>query len=662
MPKINVLPREVAELIAAGEVVERPSSVVKELLENSIDAGATKITLEIKNGGITFIRITDNGCGIAAEDVPTAFISHATSKISSGDDLNAIYTLGFRGEALASIAAVSRTEMMTRRHEDETGTRCVVEGGEIIQCEDVGCPKGTTVIVRDLFYNTPARMKFLKKDVSEANNVAGVIDRIALSHPEISVRFIRDGKETVFTPGDGKLESAVYQIFGKEFLDGLIPVKYASDGIEISGFTSKPTSARPNRSMQFFFINGRFVKTGTGAAALSEAYKNSIIAGKFPYCVLNISLIPETVDVNVHPAKTEVRFANEKTVFNTIYYAVKNALDGDHSHVHHALDKPPKSALTNYNKILQSGTQLKLNAERLNKTAAENPFIKRNGFFAEQTAAEFKKSYGQDKNDDENIFFFDDSSSKKREPPPEREFDFLTDAPKKAEKKPEEKPERTAEEKDIAAPESRIEKPAEKEPDIVCAVDDMPHEFRVIGEAFKTYIIVEQDDKIIIIDKHAAHERIIFEELKKREGGAERQILLTPVTVTLSKEEYSAVLENTDVLEKSGFSVGDFGGGAVLVSECPVILCGENIADSVMELAGYLAENKNIMVPEKIDWIYHSTACRAAVKAGDFTSDYEMNEFVKKLFSMPDIKCCPHGRPVMIEMTRREMEKSFGRV
>ena len=327
MPKINVLSKQLAELIAAGEVVERPASVIKELLENSIDAGADTVTVEIRNGGISYMRITDNGCGISRDDIRNAFVSHATSKIADADDLNSIMTLGFRGEALASISAVARVEVMTATPEENIGTRYVIESGEEILCDDAGCPKGTTIIVRDLFYKTPARMKFLKKDVTEANAVAGVVDRIALSHPEVSIRFIREGKQVLITSGKGDLHTCIREVFGKDFAQTLIPASAETNGVKISGFVSKPVAARPNRNMQFFFINNRLIKTGTGSAALSEAYKNSIMVGKFPSCVLNIELDPSLVDVNVHPAKTEVRFSDERMIFNAVYYACKNALD-----------------------------------------------------------------------------------------------------------------------------------------------------------------------------------------------------------------------------------------------------------------------------------------------------------------------------------------------
>ena len=341
------LPKSVADLIAAGEVVERPSSVVKELLENSIDAGAKKITVEIRRGGIQYIRVTDDGCGIAREDVRNAFVSHATSKVRAQEDLNRIATLGFRGEALASAAAVSRVEVMTRTPDAPVGTHYCIEGGEETLLDDAGCPVGTTLIVRDLFYNTPARMKFLKKDVVEANAVAGVVDRIALSHPQVSVRFIREDKQTLLTPGDGNLKSTVYAVFGREFLSGLLPASYSCDGVTVEGLISKPGASRPNRSMQFFFLNGRFIKTGTGSAALSEGYKHAIMVGKFPACVLNITVPNYLVDVNVHPAKIEVRFANEKTIFNAVYYAVKNALEGDRSKAHMHL-KPHAQAVQNF--------------------------------------------------------------------------------------------------------------------------------------------------------------------------------------------------------------------------------------------------------------------------------------------------------------------------
>lgn len=643
MPKILRLPKALAERIAAGEVVERPASVVKELLENSIDAGAHKITLEIERGGVRYIRVTDDGCGIAREDIRNAFVSHATSKISSQNDLDAIATLGFRGEALASAAAVARVEMITRTAQETIGTRYCIEGGEEILLDDAGCPQGTTLIVRDLFYNTPARMKFLKKDVTEANAVAGVVDRIALSHPQVSIRFIREGKETLCTPGDGQLDSTVYAVFGKDFLSGLIPVEYTCDGIRVNGYTSKPIAARQSRSMQFFFLNGRYIKTGTGTAALAEAYKHSVMVGKFPACVLNITVPNNMVDVNVHPAKIEVRFANEKPVFNAVYYGVKNALDGDCSKTHPALRQNTACAIRNFYSMVGE--------EKPKQVSFREMPQKQEDFFVHTKvprAAVAEKVLVPNESLKQEKPSLTIASPMER-PAAEEDYSFL------AKKRPD-----AAAIQPSAAPVPETAVPNISEPE-ESASPEIP-EFRVIGEAFNTYIFVETDNKIWIIDKHAAHERMLYEQLKAGGEGKASQMLLAPVTITLRKEEYSAVLENTQLLADSGFAVSDFGTGTVAVTECPIILDAGDAAAAIEEFAAYLCKARQELVSEKMDWIYHNTACRAAIKAGDFTSEYERQKFTQKLLSMPDIRTCPHGRPVMIEMTRREMEKSFGRV
>lgn len=643
MPNINILPKHIAELIAAGEVVERPSSIVKEIMENAIDAGADKITLEIKRGGITYIRITDNGCGIDRDNIRKAFISHATSKISTADDLNAICTLGFRGEALASIAAVSRVEVMTRGEGEEVGTRYCIEGGEETLLDDAGCPKGTTLIVRDLFYNTPARMKFLKKDVSEGNAVAAVVDRIALSHPEVSIRFIRDSKDVLFTSGDGKLENAIYKTFGKDFASTLIPCDYELEGVRVSGFISKPFNARPNRMMQYFFLNDRFIKTRTGMVALEEAYKNSIMVGKFPACVLNIHIAPGAVDVNVHPSKTEVRFANEKLIFNAVYYCAKSALQqGDTRVQANFKQKVGRQFMPKPNE----GRQIKIYEQQLEQVKKES--LPKEDFWGKTTSEEFVKLSEPKKT--EKITFNDSSefSLKKDEEP-----DLIPVFKPVEEAKPP-----VIETVEEAVPEAKAEQPASE----VEEVKPEPEPYRVIGEAFKTYILVEQGKKLLIIDKHAAHERMLFEKLRANNGEIETQMLLAPVTVTLSKEEYSAVLDNLELLDKAGYRVEDFGGGMVIVSECPTAVADADLAEVVMELAGYLVNNRRELIPEKLDWIYHSTACRAAIKAGDKTSEYELEKFVEKLLNDPDIRYCPHGRPVLIEMSKYEIEKNFGRV
>lgn len=656
MPKIKVLPKEIAELIAAGEVVERPASVIKELMENAIDAGSSSVTVEIKNGGITYIRVTDNGCGISREDIRNAFISHATSKISTRDDLYAIGTLGFRGEALASIAAVSNVEVLTRTTEEETGTRYCISAGEETLVDDAGCPFGTTIVVRDLFFNTPARMKFLKKDVSEANAVAGIVDKIALSNPDVSIRFIREGKSALFTSGSGDLKTAAYEIFGKDFADGLIEADYSFESVKISGLVSKPTKSRPNRNMQFFFVNGRLVKSGTVSAALSEAYKNSIMVGKFPYCVLNITTAPGLVDVNVHPAKIEVRFANERTVFSAVYYAAKNALE-------HRDEAPkvtiPRTAQTElFEPVRPKTEQMRLpekqpdfwnrmssseyrSAQQPEKPTYQQPVAREDII---TVASPDKKPETAD-SEPSTIQHFLDAQRAKKEETAVIEADIRPELSEKAATLPDEKPEETARALDTAVDEKPAELPV-----------------TVIGEAFKTYIIVQQGESIFLVDKHAAHERMLFNELVKNDSKRSTQMLLTPITVTLSKEEYSSVLDNLDMLMQAGFAVEDFGYSVVIVRECPMEISADEVADVVAELAGYLVENRQKLISEKKEWLFSLMACKAAIKGGMYTTEYERELFIKRLFASPEIRYCPHGRPVMIEIARRELEKNFGRV
>lgn len=656
MPKIKVLPKEIAELIAAGEVVERPASVIKELMENAIDAGSSSVTVEIKNGGITYIRVTDNGCGISREDIRTAFISHATSKISTRDDLYAIGTLGFRGEALASIAAVSNVEVLTRTTEEETGTRYCISAGEETLVDDAGCPLGTTIVVRDLFFNTPARMKFLKKDVSEANAVAGIVDKLALSNPDVSIRFIREGKSALFTSGSGDLKTAAYEIFGKDFADGLIEADYSFESVKISGLVSKPTKSRPNRNMQFFFVNGRLVKSGTASAALSEAYKNSIMVGKFPYCVLNITTAPGLVDVNVHPAKIEVRFANERTVFSAVYYAAKNALE-------HRDEAPkviiPRTAQTElFEPVRPKTEQMRLpekqpdfwnrmsSSEYRSAQQPERPTYQQSAAREDiiTVASPDKKPETAD-SEPSTIQHFLDAQRAKKEETAVIEADIRPELSAEAATLPNEKPEEMARALDAAVDEKPAELPV-----------------TVIGEAFKTYIIVQQGESIFLVDKHAAHERMLFNELVKNDSKRSTQMLLTPITVTLSKEEYSSVLDNLDMLMQAGFAVEDFGYSVVIVRECPMEISADEVADVVAELAGYLVENRQKLISEKKEWLFSLMACKAAIKGGMYTTEYERELFIKRLFASPEIRYCPHGRPVMIEITRRELEKNFGRV
>lgn len=636
MARINVLPKEIYQLIAAGEVVERPSSVVKEMIENSLDAGAKNITIEIKNGGSTYIRITDDGCGIERDDVRKVFISHATSKISKKDDLNSIATLGFRGEAMASISAVSKVELLTKAENEEIGTRYEIAGGEELEFDDAGCPNGTTIVVRDIFFNTPARMKFLKKDVTEGNQVAGIVDRMAISHPEISFRFIRDGKQVLITSGNGDLKSTVYSVLGKEMSDSLMSVDYSFNDMRITGFVSKPTASRKSRAGQYFYINNRIVKSKTAMAALEQAYKNTIMVGRFPACVLNIELNPAQVDVNVHPAKTEVRFANEKPIFDLVYYAVKTAIEND-------------------------------------RTVKEVEF-KENPIYRQESKNVYQN------NDNKSFQAKFDFFKKKDEPPSQqviktkpRENFWQVEAPKPEYKiardeKPKPRVDINIEYEEPEENSTAKSKDAPKEWDIekVVITDEKDNEnvipnFKLIGEAFKTYLIVEIENELYFIDKHAAHERMNFERFKAQ-ATVETQMLLAPVVVNLTKDEFIAISENVELIKKCGFELEEFGESQIIVRAIPSLVDGDSVKDLMLEIAQKLLEHKTDILPDKIDWIYHSASCRGAVKAGDYTSRQEQEMFVKKLLSMPNIRFCPHGRPVFIKMSKYDIEKQFGRV
>lgn len=703
MGVINVLDKHIAELIAAGEVVERPSSVIKELVENSIDAGAKNITVEIKNGGTTFMRVADDGCGIYRDDIKKAFLRHATSKVKTANDLDMISTLGFRGEALASISAVSRLQVITKNENEEIGSCYEIEGGDEISLEEAGCPTGTTFVIRDLFYNIPARSKFLKKDVAEGNAVSALMDKIVLSHPEVAFTFIRDGKQVLRTFGDGKLLSAIYSVFGKDFAKGLIPVDYTLDSVTVKGYISKPINSRPNRNMQNFFINGRFVKTRTGMAALEEAYKGSIMVGKFPSAVLQLTVPYEIIDVNVHPAKIEVRFINERPVFDAIYHAVKTALQqGDERKQVHfkentafneikkvnpfnnaqavfakaentPAEKPIKpieriepvlknSETKPYNPFdeldLKDEKPKPVSIDNLKMSDSSNPFdiyskqaIKRNSEL-ENKKAEFSK---QKLEKAEQLIL---KATQQEESLPKQEItvDDLT-----AEST--ETPIETEVSKEEVKPLKEI---SENNTDNNDALTELPKEqtkLRFLGEAFNTYIIVEKNDnEVLIIDKHAAHERIIYEKLKADSGSANVQYLLTPITVTLDKIDYDAAVSNLDMFAKCSFDVEDFGNGTLLVRSAPQYLAATEIADCITEMSGYIASGKKDIYTEKMDWFYHNVSCRSAIKAGNKSTVQELMDIAWTLEKNPQIKYCPHGRPICIVMTKYEIEKQFGRL
>lgn len=673
MAKINVLSKHIAELIAAGEVVERPASVVKELMENSIDAGATSVTVEIRNGGVTYIRITDNGCGIEHEDVPKAFISHATSKIADENDLNSIFTLGFRGEALASISAVSRTELITRAENESNGTSFAIEGGVQTRYEQAGCPLGTTIIVRDLFFNTPARMKFLKRDVSEANAVAEVVDRIALSNPRVSIRFIREGKQALITPGDGKALSAIYAVFGRAFADSLVEVNYELDGIKVEGYVCKPAFSRPSRSMQYFFLNGRHIKSRSCMASMENAYKNSIMVGKFPSCVLNIKLDPNFVDVNVHPAKTEVRFSDERRVSSAVYYAVKSAIEISDTPVTVNVAKvaeKTRAAASQLFLAVEDDTPVSPavkpavpSAQTITYTEKSGPLSakpqpsavpeKKKDFWTNLPSSEFRArvSAPQTKNVVVNNSEEPDLISSYKVKP------AVTSQPAAQYKKAETKPSAPVP-KEYTPPSHNFVPVRTKEQE-----EDITKPLRLLGEAFKTYIICEYDNKVYFIDKHAAHERVIYNKIKKAaQNNVASQVLLAPVTVTLNKNDYNTVLENLDVFSKAGYLVEDFGSGVVIVRECPMLISGDDIEDTVVEIASYLVQNKTNVESEKIDRIHHTSACKAAIKAGYKNSTAEMKVLAEQVLYDDEIRYCPHGRPVLIEMSKYDLEKQFGRI
>lgn len=643
MNRIQVLPKSVAEKIAAGEVVERPASAVKELLENAIDAGANVLTLEIKNGGVRFIRVTDNGGGIPAEDVATAFLRHATSKVQKDADLEAIGTLGFRGEALASIAAVSRVELITRTADELEGSRITLEGGEVSEQGAAGCPQGTTIVVRDLFYNTPARMKFLKKDVTEGNAVRAVAERLALSHPEISVKFLKEGKEELHTPGDGRLLSAIHAVLGRDFARDLLDVEYELGGVRVTGYVLKPVSARANRNMQLFFLNGRLVKSRTTMAALEQAYRGSIMVGRFPGCVLHIALPPVLVDVNVHPAKTEVRFADEHAVFEAVYYAVKNAI----------AEKDPRPAL----KLPE--TETTRSAPFASPSGSQLHFASGKGSTAGVLHMGVATAYTPVAHGRIDVTVDDD------ELPPRKTGDSeslpFTAPPAEETTVPEAEKPADTHPTEIVREETAAQITV-VEPSVPAMVEEGEPEpaFRVIGQCFGTYILVEQGETLYLIDKHAAHERILYEELK-RQGQAASQLLLAPRTVTLAREEYAAVLENSAVLRDAGFDVDDFGGATVVVRAAPVYLREGEIVPAVEELAGKLVQYGKDLTPERIDELYHSVACRAAVKAGDKTGPEEALKLAERVLALDDVRYCPHGRPVAFVLTRGEIEKQFGR-
>ncbi len=666
MPKIHCLERHVANLIAAGEVVERPASVVKELTENAIDAGATAVAVEIQRGGMGYIRVTDNGCGMEPEDAETAFLRHATSKIQNAFDLEAIGTLGFRGEALAAIAAVARVELMTRTADREFGTGLTLEGGKVVEREVVGCPEGTTMIVRNLFYNTPARLKFMKRDVAEGAAVYAVVQHVALSHPEVSFRFVREGKEELLTPGDGDLRSAVYAVLGREVALGMLPCKRKDEELSVEGFISRPTCCRGNRSGQHFFVNGRYVKSRTMSAALEQAYQNQKMVGKFPGCVLRVACKLNAVDVNVHPAKTEVKFTSERKLFDAVYYAVKETLEAEQGHPQAELKPkaPPKQDQVTPNQT----------------------------FFRTMTAEEYRRT-GQVLH------------SKRQSPAPPREDPFETAMrqrrqevrPSELVRIPEaaepvvvsavedralvEQPVDNCVEKSVETVEnplynpgvSQVEPVQTRKPEPIRlgqtpapAPAEQPEEtpdtaaWRLAGELFDTYVIVEQGDTAYLIDKHAAHERMNFDRMRAADWKPMSQLLLTPLVLHLAPEECGVLLEQMGLLEQFGFAVESFGGDEVLVREAPNDLSADQIEPALEEIASKLLLTGTADPAAVRDEVLHTMACKAAIKGG-WKNDRAELEVVARAVMSGQVKYCPHGRPVAIELSRKQLEKQFKR-
>ncbi|MBD5133918.1 MAG: DNA mismatch repair endonuclease MutL [Clostridiales bacterium] len=678
MAVIKQLAPHVADLIAAGEVVERPASVVKELMENAIDAGANAVTVEIAHGGMSLIRVTDDGCGIPADQAATAFLRHATSKIATEYDLEAIGTLGFRGEALAAISAVSRVELLTRTDDEALGTSLTVEAGVVTGQEEAGCPKGTVMTVRELFFNTPARLKFMKKDSAEGAAVFAVVQRVALSHPELSVKFIRDGKQELLTPGDGQLKSAVYAVMGRDIALGFLPVKGSGEGMDAEGFASLPTCCRGSRSYQHFFVNGRYVKSRVMMAAVEEAYKNQKMVGKFPGCVIHLTVRPGEVDVNVHPTKTEVKFQREQAVFSTVYYAVLSALDRDHTRPQAVLpgvkaeDKvtPNQTTLPLHDgAAAMAGTQFMpasrfkpmagapLNAKPSQTVPAQppkpapSPAAREDSKAAPAPAPERKKSPFQ-----------------WVEPLPDRE-----PAPAKKAGEPVHipVPERTAEHPAVPAQPPKLELALEPEqkpqaetpaPAPIPEPEPIPQEepWVIRGELFRTYVMVEQGDKVLLIDKHAAHERANFDRLKAADYQPMVQELLTPVTFSPAPEELELLLDQSELLTRFGFEVEQFGSNSLAVRSAPDYLDAGDIEPALLELARRLRLTGAADPASARDELMHTMACKAAIKGGWRSGAEELEEVARMVMS-GEVKYCPHGRPVAIEMTKKQLEKQFKR-
>ncbi len=659
MPKINLLEKHVAELIAAGEVIERPASIVKELMENAIDAGATAITVEIKSGGVRYLRITDNGCGISYEDLPTAFLRHATSKVRNEADLERIGTLGFRGEALASVCAVSKVEMLTKTAQAQLGGRIALAGGEQLIYEEAGCPDGTTIVVRDLFYNVPARLKFLKRDAYEGSLIADIVDKIALSNPQIAVKFIKEGRVELQTPGDGKLISTVHAVFGREFARSLIPVDYSYQGIRVEGLTGIPEQSKQNRKSQHFFVNARYVRSRTCGAALEEAYQGAIMTGRFPACVLYLTVPNDTVDVNVHPAKTEIRFVQERTAYEAVLFGVKTAISNYNK------DRLYQKLATEQN-LKTEATVLPPRPDYTTKTG-EAASDGEQTVLPKASVTTDRLKYGAYEiqlegepellvSDQEEIGYHaptrEERASAQAEEAPLKYLDMERIF----------KAEEPTTEPAVAAAVLSEQPPIPREAAVPKPAEQECPPIKLCGELFKTYILAETEGNFLIIDKHAAHERILYEKLKARQSEIEGQLLLLPLTLTFPREEYAALLDSKEQIGRYGFDIDDFGSCTIRVREIPIFLDTDDAAQVLGELAGNLRKNKRDISPELIDDMLHSIACKAAIKANYDTGEQELLALAQEVYTNDAIRYCPHGRPVVITMTKHELEKKFHRI
>lgn len=649
MPSINILSREMSELIAAGEVIERPASVIKELVENAIDSGAGHITVEIKNGGLPYMRVTDDGCGMSFDDVPKAFLRHATSKILTKDDLENICTLGFRGEALASVSAVSRAETMTKQKDETYGTLYRIEGSEEVLHEKSGCPDGTTIIIRDLFYNVPARRKFMKKEVTEANAVSQVIQRITLSHPEISFKFIRDNRIEFNSSGDGELFSAVYAVYGRDFARDMMPVDYEDNGIHITGYAVKPLYSKNNRSFQNFFVNGRYVHSKICSVALESAYENMVMTGKFPACVLMIDIAPSAVDVNIHPSKAEVRFTNEKEVSDTVFSAVKNAMVKDGLIYEFELKPTAKQTdvtVQEKEEIEQQQEFIFTPVDRIEETEkklAENNNNSVPEEVLETAEIEVCSAYGKPETAVRKPLKIPQETENKTVSEPFENFSYISSKSFETAETPEKKT--------VSEPEKSTE-----------SVWTEKQKIRVIGEAFGLYVIAEtEDNKIVMIDKHAAHERIIFERLKSRNCRQYAQMLINEIKVLLTAEEFSAMEENRELLEDMGFLFDFSENPCVSAKAVPTFVTELDIEAVISEIADNLRLYRHNPQSHMLDDMLHTVACKAAIKANDKNSMSELQLLAEQVYYDEKIRHCPHGRPVMFTMTKNNIAHQFGR-